>query len=272
MLVFPNCKINLGLYVTEKRADGYHNIETVFYPVNWCDTLEILENKTSHADAFNLIWHRSQFEIPLKDQLIFKAWQLVKEKRQLPPISVHFLKNIPSGAGLGGGSSDGAFMIRALDKKFDLKLSMPEKMEMASRLGSDCAFFLQDLPKYASSKGEVLSNCEVNLSHYHFVLVYPNLHCNTAEAYSTIQPQKGRKSIQKIIQQHPTTWKKELINDFEISVFKKYPLVKDLKNQLYQLGAIYSSMSGSGSTLFGLFEKLPDLSSFKNYQTFLVKP
>ncbi len=272
MLVFPNSKINLGLYITEKRSDNYHNLETVFYPVKWQDSLEIIENKTPNAKDFKLIWHLQQFEIPLQEQLIYKAWLLVKKNHKLPPIEVHLLKNIPSGAGLGGGSSDGAHMIRLLDQKFKLGLTLSEKLEMAASLGSDCAFFIQDLPQYACGKGEILSPCKVSLSQYYFVLIYPEIHCNTTLAYQTIKPQKGRKSIPSILQQNPLTWKTELINDFEESAFKKYPLLKSLKNQLYAKGAIYSSMSGSGSSLFGLFKELPDLSGFQNFKLHISKP
>lgn len=273
MLVFPNCKINLGLYVTEKRPDGFHNIETVFYPVNWTDALEVLENKSPGAPAFHLNWPNQSVEIPLGNQLLYKAWKLLSAMRSIPPVSVHFLKSIPFGAGLGGGSSDAAHMIQLLDSKFALQLSKNEKLALASNLGSDCAFFIENKPQLAKGRGELLSPCSVNLSAFFILLVYPNIHCDTTLAYKAVQPQSGRKSIQSIIEQNEVSfWKNELVNDFEKSVFEKHPAIGGLKQQLYDMGALYASMSGSGSTVFGLFQSKPDTKVFSAFQTHLQEP
>lgn len=273
MLVFPNCKINLGLYVTEKRQDGFHNIETVFYPVNWTDALEVLENKGFGAPPFDLNWPNQSVEIPLENQLLYKAWKLLSAVRSIPPVSVHFLKSIPLGAGLGGGSSDAAHMIQLLDSKFALQLSRNEKLKLASELGSDCAFFIENKPQLATSRGELLSPCKVNLSEYYIFLVYPNIHCDTALAYKGVQPQAGRKSIQSIVEQKDVSlWKNDLVNDFEKSVFEKHPAIGALKQQLYEMGALYASMSGSGSTVFGVFPSEPDTKVFGSFQTHLQQP
>jgi 4-diphosphocytidyl-2-C-methyl-D-erythritol kinase len=273
MLVFPNCKINLGLYVTEKRHDGFHNVETVFYPVNWTDALEVLENTRPGAQPFTLHWPNQSIDIPLENQLLYKAWKLVNGLKSLPPVSAYFLKTIPFGAGLGGGSSDAAQMILLLDKKFDLQLSIKEKLKLASSLGSDCSFFIENKPQVAKGRGELLSPCSVDLSAYFILLVYPNIHCDTALAYKTVQPQTGRKSIQSIVEHKDlSVWKNELVNDFEQSVFEKHTAIGTLKNRLYDLGALYASMSGSGSTVFGLFKSKPDLEAFSTFRTHLQEP
>jgi len=273
MLVFPNCKINLGLYVTDKRPDGFHNIETVFYPVNWTDALEVLENTEPGAKAFSLHWPNQSMGIPLEDQLIYKAWKRVSELRPLPPVSVHFLKTIPFGAGLGGGSSDAAHMIQLLDRKFGLQFSLSEKLEMASVLGSDCAFFIENTPQLATGKGELLSSSAVDLSSYYILLVYPEIHCDTALAYKSVHPQSGRRPIQEIVEQNDVSlWKRELVNDFEKSVFEKHPAIAALKKHMYELGALYAAMSGSGSTVFGLFASKPDLETFGTYRIHLQEP
>ncbi len=273
MLIFPQCKINLGLYVTEKRLDGYHNIETVFYPVDWCDALEVIENTDSNAEAFTFHWHNPNQKILLEDQLIYKAWKLVNKLKPLPPISVHFYKNIPLGAGLGGGSSDAAKMIQVLNQKFKLNFSREEKHHLAIQLGSDCPFFIHDSAQYATGKGEILSSCSLNLSRYYLLLVYPNIHCNTALAYKNIKPKSGRPNLQKIVEQcDPILWKTELTNDFEITVFEEFPMIEAIKKNMYNMGAIYSSLSGSGSTVYGIFSTQPDMEPFKYYRTYLQEP
>lgn len=273
MLAFPNCKINLGLYVTEKRSDGYHNIETVFYPVNWRDALEVLENNNAGAPAFSLNWPNQQVQIPLEQQLIYKAWKLVSGMRALPCLTVHFLKSIPFGAGLGGGSSDAAFMIHLLDRKFGLGLSMEEKISLATELGSDCAFFINNTAQLARGRGELLSPCKINLGKYYLLLIYPNIHCDTALAYKHVQPQAGRKPIQHIVEHlNITDWKNALVNDFEPSVFKQYPSIARIKMELYAAGAIYASMSGSGSTVYGIFDEKPDSTMFSQFRLHLQEP
>jgi 4-diphosphocytidyl-2-C-methyl-D-erythritol kinase len=273
MLVFPNCKINLGLYVTEKRKDGFHNIETLFYPIQWTDAIEVIAKHKNYAENFTLHWPGQYLEIALEDQLVYKAWKLVNALKPLPPIDVYFMKNIPVGAGLGGGSSDGAHMINLLDQKFELNLNNEEKLKMAEKLGSDCPFFILNTPHYATGKGEVLSAFPLNLSSYYILLVYPGIHCNTALAYKSIQPKSGRPSIQNMLKHIDfTLWQKELVNDFEPAVFKQHPIIKDLKNKLYSLGARYASLSGSGSTVFGIFTEKPELQEFAAFRTYLQQP
>lgn len=273
MLFFPNCKINLGLYVTEKRKDGFHNIETVFYPVRWTDAIEVLVSNKNNAEKFSLHWEIGKTDIPLENQLIYKAWKMVDELHDLPPVEVHFLKNIPMGAGLGGGSSDAAHMIRLLDEKFALNLGLEKMLALAEQLGSDCPFFILNTAQFAEGKGEKMRNCSLDLSDYYLLLVYPGIHCDTKLAYQNIRPQKGRKPLPEILQTMDFAhWKKELINDFESGVFEQHPAIAQLKWQLYNLGANYASLSGSGSTVFGIFSEKPALNHFQEYRYYLQEP
>jgi len=272
MLFFPKCKINLGLHVTEKRADGFHNIETVFYPVNWCDALEVLENK-DHADPITLTLSGTVLEGDLKDNLIFRAWQLISEIKVLPPIKVHLHKIIPSGAGLGGGSSDAAFFVNLVDKKFKTGLSYLQKTELASKLGSDCAFFIENKPVLAKGKGNEFSEIKADLKKYYILLVYPNIHVNTKDAYSELVPKNPLHDLKTVIEKHDIgEWKDLLVNDFENSVFQKNPEIKELKKTLYSSGAVYASMSGSGSTVFGIFTKKPNINFPVSFKYFLQNP
>jgi 4-diphosphocytidyl-2-C-methyl-D-erythritol kinase len=272
MLVFPNCKINLGLHVVAKRPDGFHNIETVFYPVSWCDALEILENG-EHQRAFTY----SQSGIPIdgkpEENLLYRAWEIISKQKKLPPIKVHLHKNIPMGAGLGGGSSDAAYFINLLNSYFDLGYSDFEKMEIASRLGSDCAFFIKNKPVLAKEKGNVFSEVQVELDSYYILIVYPGIHSNTRDAYNGLVPIVPGNDPASIIKGTGIKeWKNLLVNDFEISIFKKYPGIKSLKESLYEAGAFYSSMSGSGSAVFGIFEKEPQLKFPATCLYYLQKP
>jgi len=254
MVVFPHCKINLGLQVISKRDDGYHNIETCFYPVPWTDILEIIK---AEAFAFSC----SGISIPGKeeDNLCVKAYQLLRNDFGLSPVHIHLHKVIPTGAGLGGGSSDAAFALRALNSIFNLKLSVQQLREYASRLGSDCSFFIEDKPMLGTGRGEELSPASVILKGLFLVLVKPEIHISTAEAYAGIKPQQPTSSLQEIFALPVTKWKNVLINDFEKSVFEKHPAIQSLKKSLYQHGAIYSSMSGSGASVFGIFSSPVDL-------------
>jgi 4-diphosphocytidyl-2-C-methyl-D-erythritol kinase len=272
MLVFPNCKINLGLQVLKKRPDGYHTIETVFYPVSWCDALEIIENKQS-SDFFRFTYSGLKIEGKQENNLIFKAWKIITEQKKIPPIQVHLHKNIPMGAGLGGGSSDAAYFINALNEKFSLNFTTSERLTLASELGSDCAFFIENKPVLARGKGNEFSDNGVNLSDYYILVVYPNVHSNTKQAYEGLTPKEPVNYLEFIFKNYPLNeWKHVLINDFEISIFKKYPQIKLLKEELYAQGASYASLSGSGSAVFGVFGKEPKLDLPLGYSYYLQKP
>jgi 4-diphosphocytidyl-2-C-methyl-D-erythritol kinase len=272
MLVFPNCKINLGLNVVEKRPDGFHNIETVFYPINWCDALEVIENKKSVKD-FELYFSGISIAGDLEQNLIFKAYKTIKAQFELPNIEVHLHKNIPMGAGLGGGSSDAAFFIQLLDAKFNLQLKEEYKLALANSIGSDCAFFIQNKPVYAREKGNVFSECKIDLSRFYILIVYPNIHSNTKEAYDGIVPKLSKENLKEIIENKPIdAWKNLVFNAFEVSIFKKYPLISELKNKLYQDGALYASLSGSGSAIFGIFYQKPELDFYNQYPYYLQSP
>lgn len=250
MVTFPPCKINLGLHVLVRRPDGYHDISTCFYPVPWTDLLEILP-------AASLDFKQTGISIPgkLQDNLCLKAYEMLKNDFQLPSVQIHLHKIIPTGAGLGGGSSDAAHTLRLLNSIFQLKLSQQQLMEYALRLGSDCPFFLLDKPMLGRGRGELLVQVPVNLKGFYLVILTPGIHVSTAEAYAGVNPTIPREGLPQMIDRPLTEWKTMLRNDFENSIFKKYPIIQELKERLYSTGAIYASMSGSGSSLFGIFEK-----------------
>ncbi len=258
MLSFPNCKINLGLHILDKRSDGFHNIESVFYPVSWCDVLEVIESKT-----FDFFLDGRKVEGKTADNSCVKAYQLLKDKYKLPPVKIFLLKNIPAGAGLGGGSSDGAFMLKLLNEKFGLNISKQELKGLAARLGSDCPFFIENKPVTVTGRGEVMSEAAVTLKDFFIVIIYPSVPVNTAWAYGELAKQRKagkklsdyEKPLQKIIQLPVEEWSKFLQNDFEEIIFAQHPEIAQIKNDLLQQGAVYSSMSGSGSSVFGVFRK-----------------
>ena len=251
MIQFPNCKINLGLSILAKRADGYHELETVFYPISVSDALEILPTD-------NLTITQSGIAVPgdPAQNLCLKAYHLLKKDfPQLPAVQMHLHKNIPMGAGLGGGSSDGTAALIMLNQQFDLGLNEQQLIDYASQLGSDCPFFVYNKACHASGRGEILTPINLDLSNYQFLLVHPGVHIATAWAFQQLNPNTKSESIRSIIEKPITDWKNTLINDFETPVFKAEPTLSVIKDQLYQLGAIYASMSGSGSSLFGIFPK-----------------
>lgn len=266
MVLFPNCKINLGLGITAKRQDGYHNLETVFYPVSLCDVLEIIK---APAPATTPIFESSGLAIAgdEKDNLCLKAWHLLKQDfPELPAVSIYLHKIIPMGAGLGGGSADGAFILRMLNEKFNLQLSQEKLIEYALQLGSDCPFFIINKPCFATGRGEALQPVALDLRSYYLVLVNPGIHINTGWAFSQLAPAEPRHSVQEIIQQPVEEWKDLLVNDFEEPVSKMHKVLPDIKVQLYAAGATYAAMTGSGSTMFGLFKTSPPQFDFpKNY-------
>lgn len=251
MLSFPNCKINLGLRILRRRDDGYHQLETVFYPLPVKDALESIRSE-------ELTFTTTGLSIPgdPSSNLCLKAWHLLKKDiPELPPVLIHLHKHIPMGAGLGGGSADGAFMLALLNKQFRLGLSIERLMDYAAQLGSDCPFFILNKPCLAGGRGEELQPIDLDLSSYSMALVNPGVHIGTAWAFSQITPSDKGPSIKDIVQKPVSAWKGQLINDFEAPVLRSYPELKKIKETLYDAGAIFASMTGSGSSFFGIFEK-----------------
>lgn len=272
MIVFPNCKINLGLNVTSKRPDGFHNIETVFYPVNWCDALEVIQAAPGDP-SFQISQSGLGIEGKPEDNIVYKTWQAITQLKAVPPIKVHLHKSIPMGAGLGGGSSDSAFFLRLLNDKFMLGLRPDEQKQIASGIGSDCSFFIDNRPAFASGKGDELSPVACDLSAYFLLVVKPNVHSNTREAYAGLNPKPSEQNLKEIIQRASVTdWKQLLKNDFETTLFKKYPVIETIKNNLYEAGAVYASMSGSGAAVYGIFTKEPTFEIPADYSFFLQRP
>ena len=254
MIQYPHCKINLGLSILAKRPDGYHELETVFYPVALHDILEITPAKNKELTQFS----HSGLAIPgdSNNNLCLKAYHLLKiDYPSLPEIQMHLHKIIPMGAGLGGGSSDGTSALHILNSLFQLDLSQEKLLVYSEKLGSDCPYFLFNSPCHATGKGERLTPIQLDLSQYQFVLIHPGIHVATPWAFQQITPCKKKRFIIDIMQEPIQTWKHLLINDFEAPVIQSHPLIGALKNDLYQQGAIYASMSGSGSSVFGIFEK-----------------
>ncbi len=253
MISFPNAKINLGLHITAKRKDGYHDIETCMVAIPLYDALEMIPSKKT-------VFETTGLSIPgdEKDNLILKAIKLLrKDFNNLPHIHIHLHKNIPMGAGLGGGSADGAFALTLMNKLFELHLETWFLEDYAAQLGSDCPFFIENKPKLATGRGEILKPVDVSLSGEYLVLVNPGIHIGTKEAYEGVKPGKPDVELKAVIADK-SRWKSELKNDFEASIFPAHPELEDIKVQLYASGAYYASMSGSGSSMFGLFTKKPD--------------
>jgi 4-diphosphocytidyl-2-C-methyl-D-erythritol kinase len=311
MIVFPNCKINLGLQILNKREDGYHNLATVFYPVQWKDVVEVIrrddgwqmkdESKTLSGvegsvesiersrDANQYIEFTSsglKIAGDPANNLCIKAYHLLKKEfSSLPPVHMHLHKTIPMGAGLGGGSADGAFTLKLLNDKFQLGLSEQQLIDYSLQLGSDCPFFILNKPCYATGRGEMLEEVDLDLSAYKFVIVNPGIHVNTGWAFANLSGRFGRPDseqdyktsgrlerpdLRTIIQQPIIKWKDQLINDFEEPVCKAHPEIAAIKDKLYNAGALYASMTGSGSTVFGVFEKYSQL-VFDFQKDYLVK-
>lgn len=254
MLVFPNAKVNIGLNVVSKRADGYHNLETVFYPVKIHDALEVILSDEMQFTS-------SGISIPgeAEDNLCLKAYELIKQDFDLPPVKIHLHKNIPIGAGLGGGSADCGFFIKLMNDLCNLNLPAEKMKNYARQLGADCAFFIDNKPVFAFDKGDQFEDLPLDLSVYHLVLVMPPVHVSTAEAYSGVQPKPAESELKSALKLPVQEWKTQIKNDFEQSVFQHHPEIKSVKEALYQHGALYAAMSGSGASVFGIFNKKPDL-------------
>jgi 4-diphosphocytidyl-2-C-methyl-D-erythritol kinase len=270
MICFPNAKINLGLNVIARRADGYHDIETVFYPVALSDALEVVP-----AGGAKGIFR--QTGIPLDgnpaDNLVMKAFRLLSATYKIPETDVYLLKKIPAGAGLGGGSADAALMLKLLNDYAQLGLPDDKLERLAASLGADCAFFIRNRPAFASATGQALENVTLNLSGYHLLLVKPDIHISTREAYAQVQPGRPKHPLKTIVRYPIDRWKELMINDFEQSIFQQYPAIQNIKTQLYNAGAVYASMSGSGSAVFGIFkDRIPHFTptDFKQATTYEI--
>ena len=261
MIVFPHAKINLGLSVILKRPDGFHNLETIFYPIPLREALEIVPSDQN-------LFFPTGIKIPGKesDNLVLRACSmLTKHYPQIKPMEIHLHKVIPLGAGLGGGSSDAAEIIQLIDRLFNLKISSRKLFEFASNLGSDCPFFMQSGPCFATGRGEILEPLALNLSEYSILLIHPEIQVNTAWAFSRIRPSLPKYDLKEMIFRPVKDWVHTISNDFELPVFEAFPQLRGIKHQLYNAGALYASMTGSGSTIYAIFNKsaLPDI-TFEN--------
>lgn len=256
MVCFPNCKINIGLYITNRRADGYHDLETVFYPVRGLhDALEVVP-ATGHETR--LFTEGDMIAGRPEHNLVWKAYELMQERfpAKVPQVDIHLLKSIPMGAGMGGGSADGAFMLRLLNDYCRLELSSGALAEMALQLGSDCPFFIYNSPQFATGRGEQMTELPtLDLSDYSLQVVCPEVHVATRDAFSLVTPRKALFDLRRLAELPVSRWKEHIHNDFEDSVFAKYPELGTIKRSLYEQGAVYASMTGSGSAVYGLFEK-----------------
>ena len=254
MICFPTCKINLGLRITNKRADGFHALETVFFPISIKDALEIIIEPDTNAAPISFTSSGLAINGDPSDNLCFKAYGLLKKDYPtIPNIKMHLHKTIPMGAGLGGGSADGAFTLVALNQLFNLQLSVDKLMQYALTLGSDCPFFIINTPAFASGRGEILKPINVNLDGYYIVIVNPGIAISTKLAFSLITPKVPDTNMEAIICEPVTLWKEKLINDFEQPIFNSFPELANIKETLYQKGAAYASMTGTGSTVYGIF-------------------
>ncbi|WP_207427256.1 4-(cytidine 5'-diphospho)-2-C-methyl-D-erythritol kinase [Pedobacter sp. SYSU D00535] len=254
MIVFPNAKINIGLNIVSRRTDGYHNLETVFYPIAIKDALEVVESES-------LSFESSGINIPghANENLCLKAFEMLRKDHNIPLVAIHLMKHIPIGAGLGGGSADAAFFIKLMNEKFGLGLSVYQMEEYCRELGADCAFFVRDEPVFAFGKGDQFEQINLDLSDYFLVLVMPPVHVSTGEAYRGVRQSVPAESLKELIALPVEEWKGRVKNDFEESVFKNHPSIRGVKSALYEAGAAYASMSGSGASVYGIFKEKVDL-------------
>lgn len=264
MITFPNAKINLGLNVVSRRADGYHNLETLFYPINLCDALEFVL-----AEQTSLRVVGSPIADDIEQNLVVRALRLLQRDFDLPELEIALLKIIPMGAGLGGGSADAAFMLKMLNENFQLKLSVEQLEKYATKLGSDCAFFIRNTPVFATGIGNEFTSVELSLKGYYLALVKPDIHVSTAEAYAHVACQRWNTPLLDVLAMPIEKWSDYLFNDFEISVFEVHPELAVIKQKLYKSGAVYAAMSGSGSAMYGIFKIKPKL-NFPNHHVFML--
>ena len=254
MILFPPAKINLGLNVLGKRPDGYHEIETCMYPVQWFDLLELLQR-----DEFEFVQTGIVVDCPPDSNLCVRAFRMIQDRYSIPNVYMHLRKNIPMGAGLGGGSSDAAYVLIGLNELFSLDISKNDLRQMAGELGSDCPFFINSTPQIATGRGEFMENFELDLSDYFIKVVHPGIHIGTKEAYSGVRFIENRIALAGLLRQPIESWKHTLMNSFEYSIMTSNPKISDLKEQMYSEGAIYASMSGSGSSVYGIFKEEPTI-------------
>ena len=252
MIVFPNAKINIGLNVVSKRDDGYHNLETIFFPVKLADALEFVEAEETKLTTSGIVID----SVP-EDNLVLKAYRLLKADFNLPPLHFHLHKAIPFGAGLGGGSSDAAFTLKTLNEFYNLGLTTEILENYAAQIGADCPFFIHNKPTFATGIGNRFHEIELDLSGYEIVILKPDVSVSTPDAYKNVIPRNPKFRLTEIVKNPVNDWKNLIVNDFENSVFPKYPRIAELKQFLYKMGADFASMSGSGSAVFGIFRHLP---------------
>ena len=254
MIRFSPAKINIGLQILEKREDGFHNIRSLMYPIGLCDIIEI-KTLAEGSTPFSFKQSGIQIDSDPKNNLVCRAWRLLSTETHIPPVSIHLYKQIPVGAGLGGGSSNASCTLKALNHLSPQGISSERLEVLAARLGSDCPFFLQNDPMMMEGRGEILSRTMAHLNDSYLVLLFPGIHVSTAEAYGGVVPKVPDTPLQKLVSKPPDLWKDLIFNDFEDHVCAKYPLINELKKALYHAGAQYASMSGSGSSIYGIFRK-----------------
>lgn len=269
MIIFPNCKINIGLQILRKRSDGYHDIETIMYPIALNDALEFV---ASTEDSLTVTGIDLQ-QPDIHNNLVYKALIEARHYGTIPPLKMHLHKAIPIGAGLGGGSSDASHALVAFNQYFGLNLEEDSLEHIAMKIGSDCPFFIKNRAAIARGRGEILTPINIDLTKYYIVLIVPEISISTAKAYSKVVPDSTRKSITTLVSNPIDTWRDLIINDFEEPIFKNHPLLKEIKETMYQNGAVYASMSGSGATIYGLFYSKPNITSLPDRcSLFVIEP
>ena len=258
MVIFPRAKINIGLRIIGKRSDGFHNIQTVFYPVRLADALEYVVGENKYESDLITETGINSGCSPEKN-IVILAVRKIREIHPIPYLKLHLHKTIPTGAGLGGGSADAAYLIKSLNKYFNLGFTQTEMKTISASLGSDCPFFIDNTPSYGEGRGEILTPVDPLPDHYYLIILKPDVEVSTAEAYKGCTPMYDGNDLIDVYNNSISLWKKSLSNDFEKTVFGRYTEIGNLKDHLYSLGAVYSSMSGSGSSVYGLFEKIPEI-------------
>jgi 4-diphosphocytidyl-2-C-methyl-D-erythritol kinase len=269
MVCFPGAKINIGLNIVAKREDGFHDIETVFYPINLCDILEIIPSSKENAEmeSSGLI-----LDVNDKDNICMKAYQILKQDFKLPSVEIYLHKIIPSGAGLGGGSSDAANTLKLINQIFELEISVIQLKKYAAVLGSDCSFFIENTVSFAYGRGELVEAITLNLSNYYIYLIKPDVFISTADAYKSMVCSRPEKSLKELINLPVEKWKGQITNDFEKNIFQRFPKLDHIRQDLYNAGAVYASMSGSGSSIYGIFYEKPEkLSQFSKEFSWISK-
>lgn len=264
MTSFPNAKINIGLNITGKRDDGYHNIESLFYPVGVCDALEFVVKKSGDkSDELTV----TGIKTDIKDNLVIKALKILRKEYSIPHLRIHLHKAIPAGSGLGGGSSDAAFMLRYINRYFKIGIDSKKITDIAIQIGSDCPFFIRNKPAIITGRGEFITETDFSLAGKYLLLVYPGIHISTAEAYSLVIPRNAANSIIAGIKKPVRKWREYIQNDFQDTIIHRFPLIGEIIDNIYHEGALYCSMSGSGSAVYGIFDEFPGNNIYDSYWT-----